>query len=530
MTVQLQSLWNSLVGRTQVAEVAPAAENSAPSLTTITDPIDIAPNDALIPFFLGAPGVVEMDKLAIDSPAVHAMKAAGVKLTIPLVSQGELVGVINMGPRLSEQEYSTDDRRLLANLATQAAPALRVAQLARQQQAEAAERERIDQELRVARLIQQTLLPKEVPDLEGWAITAHYQPARAVGGDFYDFLYFPDGRVGLIIGDVTDKGVPAAMVMATTRTMLRAAAENLETPGQVLERVNDVLHPDIPAKMFVTCLYALLDPTTGRMVYANAGHDLPYLRRASGVEELRATGMQYEEKEAQLEPGDRALFYSDGLVEAHSPSRDMFGFPRLQSLLATDGAGANLIKFLLDQLATFTGANWEQEDVVTFLVLERSATDIGADSPDDSQTLAEFSVESAPGNERAAMERVATAVVELGLDPPRLEKLKTAVAESTMNAMEHGNKYATDRLVQIRVTTANSTVGVHITDEGGGQEIAATETPDLDAKLTGEQSPRGWGLFLIKNMVDEMHVHDDGVHHTIELIMSLEGGKHDATN
>lgn len=538
MTVKLQSLWNSLVGRTQVAEIAPPAQSPAPALTTITDPIDIAPNDALIPFFLGAPGVVEMDKLAIDSPAVRAMKAAGVKLTIPLVSQGELVGVINMGPRLSEQEYSTDDRRLLANLATQAAPALRVAQLARQQQAEAAERERIDQELRVARLIQQTLLPKEVPSLEGWTITVHYQPARAVGGDFYDFLYFPDGRVGLIIGDVTDKGVPAAMVMATTRTMLRAAAENLETPGQVLERVNDVLHPDIPPKMFVTCLYALLDPATGRMVYANAGHDLPYLRRASGVEELRATGMplglmpgmQYEEKEVQLEPGDRTLFYSDGLVEAHSPTRDMFGFPRLQSLLATHGAGANLIKFLLDQLAAFTGADWEQEDDVTFLVLERSATEINADRPDESQTLIEFSVESAPGNERAAMEKVAAAVAELGLAPARLEKLKTAVAESTMNAMEHGNKYAADKVVQIRVTTANSALAVHITDQGGGQEIAAAEMPDLDAKLAGEQSPRGWGLFLIKNMVDEMHVHDDGVHHTIELIMSLEGGKHDATN
>ncbi len=111
----------------------------------------------------------------------RALKAAGVKLVVPLISQGELIGLVNLGARLSEQEYSSDDRRLLTNLATQAAPALRVAQLARQQQIEATERERLAQELRVARIIQQTLLPKSVPDLEGWALTAHYQPAARSG-------------------------------------------------------------------------------------------------------------------------------------------------------------------------------------------------------------------------------------------------------------------------------------------------------------------------------------------------------------
>ena len=165
--------------------------------------IDIAPNDPLVAYFLSAPGTVEIDKLNLDSPALKALKAAGVQMVIPLVSQGELVGLLNLGPRMSEQDYSTDDRTLLNDLATQAAPALRVAQLVREKQVQDLERERIEQELRVARLIQQTLLPKELPEMAGWQVSAYYQPARAVGGDFYDFLSFEDGRLGIVIGDVT---------------------------------------------------------------------------------------------------------------------------------------------------------------------------------------------------------------------------------------------------------------------------------------------------------------------------------------
>ena len=125
---------------------------------------------------------------------------------------------------------------------------MRVAQLVQQQKIEAAERERIEQELKVARIIQQTLLPQSLPELEDWQIAAHWQPARAVGGDFYDFIRFPDGRLALIVADVTDKGVPAAMVMATSRSILRTAAEQYVSPGQVLERANEMLCPDMPPR------------------------------------------------------------------------------------------------------------------------------------------------------------------------------------------------------------------------------------------------------------------------------------------
>src|SRR3954451_13712269 len=288
-------------------------------------PVEIAPNDPLLAYLHAAGGVVEVDALELDSPALRELKAAGVKLAVPLISQGELTGVLNLGPRLSEQDYSTDDRKLLDNLAAQAAPALRVGQLVREQEAEAVTRQRFEQELEVARLIQQHFLPKELPDLPGWRVAAYYRPAREVGGDFYDVIPLSDGRVGFVVGDVTDKGVPAALVMSATRSFLRASAQRLIEPGVVLERVNEHLCPDMPEKMFVTCLYGVLDVETGRLRFANAGHDLPYVKTAGGVVELGArgmplglmSGMAYEEKEIILEPGDSVLLHSDGIVEAH---------------------------------------------------------------------------------------------------------------------------------------------------------------------------------------------------------------------
>src|SRR6266581_9468716 len=396
-------------------------------------PIDIAPNDPIVGYFLSSPGAVEIDKLHLDSPALRALKGAGVKIAVPLVSQGELVGLLNLGPRLSEQDYSTDDRGLLNTLATQSAPAVRVAQLVRDQQAQARENERIQHELRVAQLIQKTLLPKDLPALPGWKVNAYYQAARQVGGDFYDFIYLDDGRLGLVIGDVTDKGVPAALLMATTRSVLRAVAQRVVKPGQVLERVNEIIYQDIPPNMFVTCLYALLDPETGQLLYANAGHDLPYHRhQMGGVTELRATGMplglmpgmKYEEKETTLAHGEIILFHSDGIVEAHNSDRGMYGFPRLMKLVGEYDEDSSLKDVVIEDLAEFTGPGWEQEDDITMVTLQRSGgygiSAIASESIStegeaylsngaDWQTLAELTVPSEPGNERIAMEQVSEA-------------------------------------------------------------------------------------------------------------------------
>src|SRR6187551_316465 len=151
-------------------EATPAAAIGAPEQA----PVEIGPNDPLLAYLQSASGAVDVEALELDSPALAELRAAGVKLAVPLVSQGKLIGVLNLGPRLSEQEYSSDDRKLLDNLAAQAAPALRVGQLVRQQQAEAATRQRFEQELEVAKLIQQNFLPKQLPELSGWQVAAYY--------------------------------------------------------------------------------------------------------------------------------------------------------------------------------------------------------------------------------------------------------------------------------------------------------------------------------------------------------------------
>ena len=243
------------------------------------------------------------------------------------------------------------------------------------------ERERVEQELRVARSIQQASLPEEVPTLAGWQITPYYRPAREVGGDFYDFHLLSDGRLGVVVGDATGKGVPAALVMSTTCGMLRLAAQSYSSPGQILQGVNEVLCPYIPANMFVTCFYAILDPESGLLRYANAGHDLPYLHHDGKAKELRARGMplglmpgmSYEEKEDSLEVGDGTLLYTDGLVEAHDPQREMFGFPRLQELVSEHGEEESLEEALLEELYSFVGEGWEQEDDITLVTLRRAA-------------------------------------------------------------------------------------------------------------------------------------------------------------
>src|SRR5215216_509944 len=246
------------------------------------------------------------------------------------------------------------------------------------------ERERVEQELRVGRRIQQAALPKEVPELEGWQISPFYQPAREVGGASYTFFELKDGRVGLVVGDATGKGVPAALVVTATYSMLRAVAQTLGSfsPGELLAQVNETLLARIPPNMFVTCFYCVLDPNNGSLSYANAGHDLPYLHRNGTAEELRARGMPlglmpgmgYEEKETILEAGESVLFYSDGLVEAHDPTGEMFGFQRLRALVAQHGEERTLGNLLLEELYSFVGEGWEQEDDITLLTLRRSAS------------------------------------------------------------------------------------------------------------------------------------------------------------
>jgi len=503
--------WFRPAGRTGRDDLIPAA-------------IDIDTRDPFTAYLLGVQAPVALRDVEITSPMMDSLRDQGVAVAVPLISQGELVGVLGLGSRKSDRPYSPDDLRLLNRLATRAAPALRLGELVRRQADEVRERERMAQELRVARLIQQNFLPSQLPSLPGWELGAHYRPAREVGGDFYDFIPLPDGRIAVVIGDVTDKGVPAALVMATTRSMVRETAQQLVEPAPVLTRVNAHLHADIPPNMFVTCQYAVIDPVAGDVVLANAGHSLPFLHHGGGVSELRATGLPlglmpdatYDEVTAVIQPGQGLLMHSDGLAEAHDPDGEMFGVPRLMGLVGKHPGSTELIDVLLNELAVFTGPAWEVEDDVTLVSLCRAE----AGTPQRC-VLDEFTMPSREGSEVAVASRVVEAVGSR-LSEPKRRRLHTAVAEAAMNAMEHGNHYREELDIGVEVRDTGSGIAVSISDEGGNASLPKVVEPDLVAKLAGAESPRGWGLFLIREMVDEMTTRADGDRHVVELVLHEE--------
>jgi anti-sigma regulatory factor (Ser/Thr protein kinase) len=197
----------------------------------------------------------------------------------------------------------------------------------------------------------------------------------------------------------------------------------------------------------------------------------------------------------------------------------MFGTDRLAEHVT--GAGADLIDGVLTSLERFTGGGWEQEDDITIVTLRR--TGVAAGPVPAPPIQASFSVPSRPGNEREAMARVADAVAPLSLPPEQLERLRTAVSEAAMNAIEHGNLGREELPIEIEVVAADGVLTVRISDLGRGEPAGEAEVPDLEAKLNGLQKSRGWGLFLIEQMVDELRVHDEPGRHTVELVLHLEG-------
>lgn len=316
--------------------------------------------------------VGEMSLFTGQPASATATVAAGSPLDVLVLGQADFDCLATTFPRLYRNLGAIMAERLAQTNRLKAEP----------------EHARIKQELQTAQRIQHTFLPQEAPTLAGWELVPYYQPAHELGGDFYDFLPLDDGRLGLVIGDVTGKGIPAALVMTATHTMIRTVAREGASPGQIFAGVNDLLCASIPPGMFVTCLCATLEPETGHLRFANAGHQPPFWYQAGHAAELRATGMplgmmpgsRYEEHEAILAPGEHLLFYSDGLVEAHNSGREMFGQPRLKALLEADAdetargpfSAAGLIGSLLDELRRFTGEGCEQEDDVTLVVLHRA--------------------------------------------------------------------------------------------------------------------------------------------------------------
>lgn len=297
-------------------------------------------------------------------------------LCVPLKNKDAILGVIYVDNRLRAGIFQRDDLSLLASIADSAAIAIENARLYRV----AIEQGRLERELQMARKVQSSLLPHELPQIPGWQFAARWQPAREVGGDYYDFIPLRDQRLGVLIADVTDKGMPAALFMAATRNFVRTSADGADSPADCITRVNRLLQAESNDAMYVSMFYALLDLATGELTYVNAGHNPPlYLPAgADRAVELEHTGMwlgvdensKFEQRTITLQPGDFLLLYTDGVTDAINAASEEFGLERAKEVVYRQRAASPeaISEALIQSLAAFTAGSAPFDDITLVLI------------------------------------------------------------------------------------------------------------------------------------------------------------------
>ncbi len=299
-------------------------------------------------------------------------------LCSPLQVKDRILGAIYVDNRLYAGIFTNDDLELLNAISSSAATAIENARLYQV----AVDKGRMDQELSMARRVQTGLIPDQVPELEGWQFAASWLPAREVAGDFYDFVPSDGDGMGLVIADVTDKGMGAALFMALTRSMLRASLESSTTPAEAISKANRLICANSSSAMPVTLFYGEVHPGQNDLVYVNAGHNPPLIYRSQTktFEELSRTGIVLgvddsivlEQDTARLEPGDVVVFYTDGVTDALNSEVKAFGDERLRQAVSAnaDGTAQEIAVGLLQAMQGFIGGA-EPFDDITLMIAKR---------------------------------------------------------------------------------------------------------------------------------------------------------------
>ncbi len=283
-----------------------------------------------------APAITQLrqSRAPIDATGQPDLAPLDAQLVLPLASRKELLGFISLGPKKSREPYSPGDTNLLRTVAAQTGLALENSRLSEAFAGEVAKRETLHREIEIAREVQQRLFPQTLPQVAALEYAGHCRPASGVGGDYYDFLALSSGRLGLAIGDISGKGIPAALLMASLQASVRG--QSLSAGNDIaglMTNVNHLVYGASPENRYATFFYAQFDPATRRLVYTNGGHNPPMLLRGDEVILLETGGppvglfpiAKYQQAEVQLDPGDLLLFYTDGISEAENPSEEEWG-------------------------------------------------------------------------------------------------------------------------------------------------------------------------------------------------------------
>ncbi len=380
-----------------------------------------------------------------------------------------------------------------------------------------AERERLLQEMRMAHDTQMRLLPQQDPDVPGLNVSGVCIPAREVGGDYYDFLELPDGQLAIVLGDVTGKGLQAALLMLMVKSCLYNQIERDPSTIAVMNALNRLLRGLGRKHQMMTCFYCIYDPARSQIVYSNAGHNYPYhySRRNEQVTFLDGSRLplgavsdeQYEEHRVVLEKGDQVYIYSDGIVEAQDPTGTLYGFPRLEEAIgrASRFQPRDAVALLVQEARGFQ-QNALQSDDMTLVALQ--ATDTAARAVSSGQTQWQgrpimLHLPSELGAEKAAMAAAAAVAHSMGFRPQRIDDVRTVVAEACVNAAEHGNQFRPDAFVDVTIEAAGAELVIVVSDSGTGFK-PSTDQPNIHAAISGDSRGRGWGIYLMERLADRV--------------------------
>lgn len=412
----------------------------------------------------------------------------------------EMVRVLTQ--RLSEAHDNTMYDLRAKN--TQLAEAYQSLQAA---QAQIIEKEKLQRELQVAQGVQASLIPRQTPRLEGWDFAARWQPARDVSGDFYDFIPLPRAgadlpECGIVVADVADKGMPAALLMAVTRSIVRASVTGTRAPADAISQANRLVCADSPQGLFVTLFFARLDPLTGEVVYVNAGHNPAWLQRAgeAGWVEWPRTGLPLglfphqalQQSTFQLEPGDLLVLYTDGVLDATDAHGSAFGAERLRQLLLDHRqATASEIATAIEQAVHDFRAGAPLFDDITFVIVKRAER-----VPHILNLTAEL-------RHLADIRRfISLATANLGAPPKARDDLELAVDELVTNIIQHGYRRE-PKGIELVARREGDTIVVQLRDEA--PPFDPTQVPEPDTTLPLELRPvGGLGIFLARRLTDSL--------------------------
>ena len=376
--------------------------------------------------------------------------------------------------------------------------------------------QRVAQELALAWQIQESFLPSELPSVAGWELSATLKPARETSGDFYDVLHLPNGRLGILIADVADKGIGAALYMALSRTLIRTYAFEYDSqPEIVLSATNRRLLMDVKTSMFVTVFYGILDLATGTLTYCNAGHNPPCLLRAQNggaVQVLPKTGMalgvtedvDWKQETVQLALGDVLLLYTDGITEAQNLREEFFGEKRLLEIMqANRGCSPqDTIDALIAEVLKFAGNAPQFDDITLMVVVRALPKNVTMKGKVTKGNQLELTVKAKLENLAVIGNFITDAMKQFGIEQETFP-VELAVDEACTNIIQHAYSGESEKSIRILFSVSGNDLVIKIRDWGKPFDPDSVPPPDRESELF-ERKLGGLGVFLIRQMMDEI--------------------------